>query len=90
MDVKGRDMELRYFRDIDGREVDFVITENLVPIYFIEAKWKDSPVPIGLKYMKKRFPGAQAFQLSALGEKDYLSPDGIRVQPAIEFFKDLP
>ena len=89
-DVKGRDMELRYFRDIDGREVDFVITENLVPIYFIEAKWKDSPVPIGLKYMKKRFPGAQAFQLSALGEKDYLSPDGIRVQPAIEFFKDLP
>ncbi|MGA1838999.1 MAG: hypothetical protein ACMUIU_00085 [bacterium] len=28
-DTKGRDLELRYFRDIDGREVDFVITENL-------------------------------------------------------------
>jgi len=25
-DVQGRDLELRYFRDIDGREVDFAVT----------------------------------------------------------------
>ena len=27
-DTAGRDLELRYFRDTDGREVDFVVTEG--------------------------------------------------------------
>src|SRR5258708_15254993 len=33
-DRRGRDLELRYFRDVDGREVDFVVTENRKPIQF--------------------------------------------------------
>ncbi len=88
-DTKGREVELRYFRDIDGREVDFVITENSTPIFFIEAKWKDAEIVKGLKYLKKRFPHTQAFQISAEGKKDYLSPDGIRVCPALKFLPDL-
>jgi len=31
-DTQGRDMELRYFRDIDRREVDFVVTEENKPV----------------------------------------------------------
>jgi predicted AAA+ superfamily ATPase len=31
-DARGRDLELRYFRDVDGREVDFVVLENRRPI----------------------------------------------------------
>ena len=27
-DARGRDLELRYFRDTDGREVDFVVVEG--------------------------------------------------------------
>ena len=88
-DTKGRDMELRYFRDIDGREVDFVITEDSNPIFFIEVKWKDAEIVKGLKYLKKRFPHAQALQISAEGKKDYLTPDGIRVCPALKFLHDL-
>jgi predicted AAA+ superfamily ATPase len=84
-DTKGRDIELRYFRDVDGREVDFVITENLDPIYLIEVKWKDAAISGGLKYLKERFPNAEAYQVSAYGEKDYLTTAGIRVMPAIPF-----
>lgn len=84
-DTKGKDIELRYFRDVDGREVDFVITENLNPIYLIEVKWKDAAITRGLKYLKERFPNAEAYQVSAYGEKDYLTPAGIRVMPAIQF-----
>ncbi len=84
-DTKGRDIELRYFRDVDGREVDFVITENFTPIYLIEVKWKDAEVTRGLKYLKERFPNAEAYQVSAYGEKDYLASPGIRVMPAIPF-----
>jgi hypothetical protein len=84
-DTKGRDIELRYFRDVDGREVDFVITESLNPIYLIEVKWKDAEISRGLKYLKARFPNAEAYQVSAYGEKDYLTSAGIRVMPAIPF-----
>ena len=31
-DAEGRDLDLRYFRDVDGREVDFVVTERNLPV----------------------------------------------------------
>lgn len=88
-DSKGRNLDLRYFRDIDGREVDFVIIEDLSPILFVEAKWNDAGIVTGLKYLKKRFPAAQAFQIAAEGKKDYLTPEGIRVCPALGFLSNL-
>lgn len=88
-DTKGRDLDLRYFRDTDGREVDFVITENLDPVYFIEVKWKDAAISKGLRYLKKRFPEAKAMQVSAVGEKDYVTTEGVRVLPALKFLSDL-
>lgn len=37
-DTKARDLGLLYFRDVDGREVNFVATENQETIQFIECK----------------------------------------------------
>ena len=88
-DTLGRDLDLRYFRDIDGREVDFVIVERTTPTKFIEVKWKDEPISKGLKYLKQRFPGAAAFQISAVGSKDYETADGYRVLPAVRYLKEL-
>lgn len=88
-DVKGRDLELRYFRDIDGREVDFVITERRKPVLLVEAKWSDTAVDGGLRYLKERFPAAEAWQVSAVGKKDYLTPEGIRVAPSIRLLSTL-
>ncbi|MBI4475181.1 MAG: ATP-binding protein [Acidobacteria bacterium] len=88
-DVRGRDLELRYFRDVDGREVDFVVTENRKPNLFVEAKWSDVEVDRGLRYLKARFRKAGAWQISAAGKKDYVTPDGIRVAPALTFLSRL-
>jgi predicted AAA+ superfamily ATPase len=88
-DGKGRDVELRYFRDIDGREVDFIVTEKRKPILLVEAKWGDAPVDSSLKYLKARFPDCPAWQISATGKKDYRGADGIRVAHALTFLKDL-
>ena len=82
-------MELRYFRDVDRREVDFVITEDMQPIAFIECKWNDAPIGNGLKYLKARFPECESFQISAVGRKDYISSDTIRVCPAVTYLKKL-
>src|SRR5881628_2490075 len=38
-DARGRDLDLRYFRDADGREVDFVVVEGRTPVRFVECKW---------------------------------------------------
>ena len=81
-DTLGKDTELCYFRDIDGREVDFVLLEDGVPVKFIECKWNDSDISKGLKYLKVRFPETEAWQVSATGNKDYLSKENIRVCPA--------
>ena len=82
-------MDLRYFRDVDGREVDFVVTERGVPVDLIEVKWSDRPVDKALRYLSRRFPEAAARQISAAGTDDYRTPDGIRVQPALVFLQQL-
>jgi hypothetical protein len=38
------DLELRYFRDVDGREVDFVVTDRRKPVLVVEAKLDDVAV----------------------------------------------
>lgn len=88
-DVRGRDLELRYFRDLDGREVDFVVVEGRVPRLLVEARWADTPVDRSLTYLKARFPGVEAWQVSATGRKDYVTPEGIRVAPAVALLRDL-
>jgi hypothetical protein len=81
-DAHGRDLELRYFRDSDGREVDFVVVEGRRPVKFVEAKWGDREIDRGLRYLVAKFPGVEAWQVHATGKKDYASPEGIRVAPA--------
>lgn len=88
-DVYGEDIELRYFRDVDGREVDFVITSGNKPIKFVECKWNDAPISPALKYLKERFAKCEAWQISAVGQKNYIGDHNIRVCPATEFLASL-
>jgi predicted AAA+ superfamily ATPase len=88
-DTQGRDVELRYFRDVDGREVDFVVTERRKPLVLVECKWSDAEVDRGLRYLKARFPDCKAWQISGSGQKDYQTSEGIRVCPALVFLSTL-
>ncbi len=88
-DSEGRDVELRFFRDQDGREVDFVVVEDRAPTLFVECKWSDDAVSPALRLMKSRFPKADAWQVSAVGTKDYLGESGVRVAPALRLLETL-
>lgn len=88
-DTLGRDIHLRYFRDIDKREVDFVIVEKNVPIIAIECKWGDDSISPALKYFKKRFSSCEAFQLTMEGKKEFVSAEGIRVCSALKYLSGL-
>jgi predicted AAA+ superfamily ATPase len=88
-DTKARDIELRYFRDIDGREVDFIVIENGKPMQAIECKWGDAEISKNLKYFKAHFPECHTYQISAVGNKDYISANKIRVCHAVKFLTEL-
>jgi hypothetical protein len=88
-DSEGRELELRYFRDRDGREVDFVVLEGRRPRLLVECKLADAEPDRSLRYLKQRFPDADAWQLSASGSRDYRTPDGVRVAPALVLLKTL-
>jgi predicted AAA+ superfamily ATPase len=88
-DTRGRDLELRYFRDVDRREVDFVVTERRKPLLLVECKWADAAPDRGLRYLLARFPRCEAWQVSATGRKGYVTPEGIRVAHALELLSRL-
>lgn len=54
-DYEGEETELRFFRDIDRREVDFVLMKDQQPTHFIECKTKNKSVNPALKYLLQRF-----------------------------------
>lgn len=88
-DTQGREFDLRYFRDVDGREVDFVVLDGRSPYRMIECKWGDAEVDRSVRYLKARFPACEAWQISATGKKNYVTPEGIRVAPACELLGQL-
>jgi predicted AAA+ superfamily ATPase len=59
-DSAGRDMSLRYVRDKEGREIDFVLCEKGEPLGFAECKLSDPAVPAYLAATAARFPAAGA------------------------------
>jgi uncharacterized protein len=79
-DTQGREMELRFFRDIDLREVDFVLMEDTKPIHFIEVKTTERKTNKALRYLKLRFPDTKATQIALDSNDDYIDKDGIRHQ----------
>lgn len=88
-DLKGRDIELRYYRDKYDREVDFVITERGKPIHFVEAKYSDCEITKGLKYLKSKYPDCRATLVHLKGKKDFVSKEGIECMPVFKLLADL-
>lgn len=88
-DVEGRDHELRYFRDADGREVDFVVVDGRRPVLLVECKLADDALDKSLRYLHAKFPAASAWQVSLQGTRDHVSPEGIRVAPALQLLRTL-
>lgn len=88
-DAEGREFGLRCFRDIDKGEVDFVIMEDELPIYFIEGKTSGKAISRSLYYLKIRFPDTQAVQLVLEDDADLISKDNIRIRAAHRFLSEL-
>jgi predicted AAA+ superfamily ATPase len=92
-DTEGRDFELRYFRTVDGKEVDFVILEGSTVHSLIEAKLSDTTLSPSLIYLHHKLllknPNLFSVQLTAQSTKDFQNAAGIRCMPALKYLRTL-
>lgn len=86
-DTQGHRMELRFLRDTDLREVDFVVLKDKKPVFAVECKSAQDNLSPALVYFRERTPVTEMYQLH-LGTKDF-EKQGIRVMPLIRFLKEL-
>ncbi|GAB4335370.1 MAG: ATP-binding protein [Calditrichia bacterium] len=88
-DYGGLNVELRYFRDVYRNEVDFVILQDKEVKQLVECKLRNREVNPALRMLKKRFPQAEAIQVSFYGEQGYMDKHGIWVTSAEKFLERL-
>lgn len=86
-DTEGFKMELRYLRDIDGREIDFVVLKNKKPIFAVECKTGEGALSPNISYFKERTT-IPAFYQVHLGQKDFGVQSSGRVLPFAKFCKE--
>ncbi len=88
-DTQGDLMELRYIRDTDKREIDFVVLKNAEPQFAVECKSGDGALSPHIKYFKERTNIPRFYQVH-LKEKDFGHEEKSgRVLPFATFCREL-
>lgn len=86
-DSEGESMELRFLRDIDKRDVDFVVLKNKKPIFAVECKSGEKAIGSSLYYFAERTPIPVFYQVHR-GSAAF-SRGKIRVMPFAMFCNEL-
>lgn len=80
----GEKMELRFLRDTDKREVDFVVIKNKKPLFAVECKSSEKQASPHLKYFSERTRIPKFYQVH-LGERYQNISDRITLIPFEKF-----
>jgi len=87
-ETEGYPMELRYIRDTDKREVDFVVIKNRKALFAVECKLKNTEISQSIRYFVQRTQIPRFFVVH-LGEKDFEHATlPVRVCPFQVFVKE--
>ena len=87
-DEQGRALQLQYIRDKEGREIDFVVSENDAPLLIAEPKLAETSVSNLLAGVAERFPDAKAcLVVRHLRHKEQRG--SIAIEPAADWLAEL-
>jgi predicted AAA+ superfamily ATPase len=88
-DTEGHDMELRYLRDTDKREVDFVVLRDGRPEFAVECKSGERTAAPACRYFRERTAIPRFYQVH-LGAEDFGNAStATRVLPFATFCREL-
>ncbi|MCK4401656.1 ATP-binding protein [bacterium] len=88
VDSEGYKANLYYLRDIEKREVDFLVTIDEKPWFSVEAKTSFKKIPTSLKYFRDRLKIPFVYEVVNDNDIDFLKDD-IRVISANKFLRGL-
>jgi len=80
-------MELRFLRDTDGREVDFVVLRNRSPLFAVECKTGEGAISQATRYFAERTSVPVFYQVH-LGER-YAQSGKVTVIPFARWCREL-
>jgi predicted AAA+ superfamily ATPase len=87
-DCEGEKMELRFLRDANKREVDFVVLKNKKPIFAVECKTGEKNISPHIHYFKERTPIPHFYQVH-LGKRHVELDSKCTIIPFDIFCKEL-
>lgn len=87
-DVHGHRMELRFLRDTDKREVDFVVMKDRKPLFAVECKHGEGAVSPHLYYFRDRTAIPHFYQVH-LGKSHRQLDDRISIMPFVDFCRTV-
>ncbi len=87
-DTEGYKMELRYLRDTEGREVDFVVIQNKKPLFAVECKKGEKQVSSSVKYFSERTSIPLFYQVHS-GKSEFKHSEKIYVLPFKRFCEEV-
>ncbi len=87
-DSEGERMELRFLRDTDKREIDFVVLKNKKPLFAVECKTGERNLSQHIGYFKERTSIPKFYQIH-LGTRHVQVDDRSTIMPFWRFCKDI-
>jgi predicted AAA+ superfamily ATPase len=88
-DCFGKELQLWYLRNKDGREMDFLVTRNGLPAHMIEVKWQDENLSANFKFFEKYLPNTRKIQLVKELKREKTFPDGAEIRTAANWLAHL-
>lgn len=88
-DREGHDMELRYIRDTDKREVDFVVLRDGAPEFAVECKTGERTASPACRYFRERTDIPRFYQVHLGGNSFGQAETDTLVMPFAAFCSEL-
>lgn len=88
-DCLGEEWNLYYLRNKDGREIDFLITNNDQAALMIEVKWSDSDRSPNFSFFGKHFKKVRKIQVVKELDREKTYPDGIHIRTAHNWLSEI-
>lgn len=88
-DCLGQQWNLFYLRDKDGREIDFLMTQNDEPSLMVEVKWSDANLSSNFSSFAKYFTEIRKIQLVKEINREKTYRDGAQIRMAHNWLAEV-
>ncbi len=88
-DCLGEEWNLYYLRDKDGREIDFLITQNDAPSLMVEVKWSDANLNSNFSYFERYFNAINKIQLVKKLHREKTYRGGAQIRMACNWLAEV-